>query len=110
MAALLVALVLASALPVLLPILSNVQILPGYRISVIACVFNALLQIAFIVLVERQSLQLNSSLKFAAVGIPCCILALITARRGDSRGKSPRGAIASASLGLAMWMILITLH
>jgi len=110
MAALLVALVLASVVPALLSFLSKVHIWPGYRISVIACTLSALLQIVFIVLVDRQSLLLSRSIRFAAVGVPCCILALFVAGRGNSRDNKPRGAIASASLGIAIWMILVTLH
>jgi hypothetical protein len=71
---------------------------------------SSLLQIAFIVLVGKQALPLNYSLKFAALGIPFCVLALVLARRGKQSTNRPQGAVAGAWLGLVMWMFLITLH
>jgi hypothetical protein len=71
---------------------------------------SSLLQTAFIALVWRQILTLDYSLKFATVGIPCCALAVILARRGKQQNDQPRGATVEASIGLAMWMFLITAH
>src|SRR5258708_31205722 len=109
MAMLLIALILAYSVPALVPILSKTKISPGYKMGVIAFALSSLLQIVFITFVDKHTLSLDNSLRFAAGGVPCCILALVAARKGNPLSGS-RGAIVSASFGLAMWMFLITLH
>ena len=65
------------------------------------------LQAIFVILVDRGVLTLDYSTRFAAFGIPMCILALVLAKRGhDDR----HGAIVSPSIGLVVWVILINLH
>jgi hypothetical protein len=70
---------------------------------------SSLLQITFICLVQKQVLTLDYSLKFAALGVPFCVWALVLAR-GKRSNDRPRGPVLEASLGLAMWILLITIH
>jgi hypothetical protein len=71
---------------------------------------SSLLQIAFISLVHEDVLTLDYSLKFAALGVPFCVVALVLASRGKPSSDGPRRPVLEASLGLAMWMFLTTLH
>lgn len=71
---------------------------------------SSLLQVAFIILVWREILTLDYSLRFAALGLPCCVLALILASRRKVQKDQPRGAAIEAFLGLVMWMFLISAH
>jgi hypothetical protein len=81
------------------------------RTSVLSFALSSLLQIIFITLVDRRLLTLNYSLKFAGMGIPACIVAIVLARRGNQNGHALHGVmVISASLGLAMWVLLIMLH
>ncbi len=41
------------------------------------------------------------------IRVPCCVLALVIATRGNDY---THGAIFSPSIGLVIWVILITLH
>lgn len=77
---------------------------------ILSFTLSSLLQIAFIVLVGKDMLPLSYSLKFAVLGIPFCVLALVLVRRAKQSSDPPRGVVAGAWLGLAMWMFLITLH
>jgi hypothetical protein len=72
--------------------------------------FSSLLQVAFIVLLARNLLTLDYSLRFAAFGLPLCILALVLASRRKGANDLPRGTVICAILGLVMWMFLITAH
>jgi len=70
-----------------------------------------LVQAIFIVLVEKDILALDYSLKFAVLGFPICVLSLVLVRRRKRIATDlPVGAIPDAIAGLAMWMFLIALH
>src|ERR1700737_4239557 len=71
---------------------------------------SSLLQITFIFLVQKQALTLDYSLKFAVLGVPFCVWTLVLARRAKRSNDGRRGPVLEASLGLAMWMLLITIH
>ena len=71
---------------------------------------SSLVQIVFLVLVSKRILTLDYSLRFAAFGLPLCVLALVLSRLGRQRKDQPRGAVVEAILGLLMWMFLITVH
>jgi hypothetical protein len=64
----------------------------------------------FIFLVWKQVLTLDYSLKFAALGAPFCVLALLLVRREKQPNEGTRGPVLEASVGLVMWMLLITIH
>jgi len=85
--------------------ISKASLSPALSLTV-----SSLLQMTFIFLVWKQVLTLDNSLKFAALGAPFCVLALVAARRGKQSKEEPRGPVLEASLGLAMWMLLITIH
>jgi|SRR5271154_574423 len=102
--------VLPFTLPAWRPIILRQPISTASLKPILSLTLSSLLQIAFIVLVEKQILTLTYSLKFAAWGVPFCVLALVLARGGTQPNNPLRGAIIGASLGLVMWMFLITIH
>ena len=106
-AAILIALVAASAVPACIPLLRNLPVSSKYWIAVAIFALSAFLQAALIACVARQLLTLDYSVRFAMIGIPSCLLALVIAKRGNDY---THGAIFSPSIGLVIWMILITLH
>jgi hypothetical protein len=71
---------------------------------------SSVLQVTFIVLVGRDVLPLDYSLRFAALGVPFCILALVLASRSKGASDLPRGTATCISLGLVMWIFLTTVH
>jgi hypothetical protein len=85
--------------------ISTASLSPAMSLTV-----SSLLQITFISLVQKQVLTLDYCLKFAALGVPFCVLALVLARRGKQSNDGPRRPVLEAFLGVAMWMFLITFH
>ena len=77
---------------------------------VLVLTLSSLLQATFIVLVGRNLLTLDYSLKFAALGLPLCFLALVLANRRKGANDLPRGTVICVSLGLVMWIFLTTAH
>jgi hypothetical protein len=71
---------------------------------------SSVLQVTFIVLVGKNMLTLDYSLRFAALGLPLCIFALVLASRRKGAGDLPHGTVTCISLGLVMWMFLVTVH
>lgn len=72
---------------------------------------SSLVQLIFLVLLERNILTLDYSIKFAILGLPLCVLSIVLARRRKRTATDlPDGATPGAIAGLAMWMFLITLH
>lgn len=69
-----------------------------------------LLQLIFIVRVGSGTLTLDYSLRFAAGGIPCDIASLILAARTNRNDNRPQGLVISASIGLFIWLALVSLH
>jgi len=71
---------------------------------------SSVLQVTFIVLVGKDVLTLDYSLRFAALVLPLCIFALVLASRRKGAGDLPHGTVTCISLGLVMWMFLVTVH
>ena len=71
---------------------------------------SSILQLVFIVLVGRELLLLEDSVKFAALGIPMCVWALVSASRKKLGARAPRSTVYCVVSGLIMWLFLITLH
>ncbi len=65
-------------------------------------------QLVFLFFVNSGLLTLDYSLKFAAVGIPCSVFALITSVIGGVRNSV--GISISSLCGILAWLFLITLH
>jgi hypothetical protein len=105
--AILIALVAASAVPACVPLLRHLPVSSKYWN--VAAIFSVslFLQAALIVCVAKQFLTLDYSVKFAMIGVPCCVLALVVAKKGRDY---THGAIFSPSIGLVIWLILIMLH
>jgi len=76
----------------------------------IAITIGTAVQLLFVVLVGDGTLTLDYSGRFAAAGVPCCLLAAILAKVDDSKSLVRTGVFTSVVLGLAMWLFLITLH
>jgi hypothetical protein len=103
-------LILAFAIPAWVPIIRNRQLWPKLRTPVITVTFSALLQLVFVNCVARGLFTLDYSLRFAAVGIPCSVLALVLRPKDTVTWRSRIGVILGSLLSLAMWLLLITLH
>ena len=71
---------------------------------------SSLLQVLFLVLLGTGSLLLDSSLKFAAPGLPLSIAALVLAARKKRPRDLPRGTLACTIVGVVLWFFLITAH
>jgi hypothetical protein len=56
--------------------------------------------------------QLADSIRFAAVGVPCCLLAIILAVRDATlRGSLvPLGVATASVLNIGIWLYLMILH
>jgi hypothetical protein len=97
-------------IPVWEPITSGRRRLPTYWAAVIALTFSSLLQIVFNVCVDRDLIPLAYSVKFAAVGAPCCLIAISLAMINLAKANEFRLVIGCAIMGLTMWFIFTTLH
>ena len=106
------ALILVSVIPAWVPIAWNHQLWPKLGRPVIAVTLSALVQLAFVNCVARGLFTLDYSLRFAAVGIPCSVLALVLGSKAkDSVGSRARvSVVVSSWLNLLIWLFLITLH
>jgi len=104
-------LIVLFAIPVWAPIVWNRQRWLMLKGPLIAVTLSALVQLAFVNGVQTLGLfTLDYSLRFAAVGIPCSLLALALVSK-DSVSRSARiGVIGSSLLIFAMWLFLITVH
>ena len=106
------AFVLAFALPAWVPIVRNHQLWSKLKKPVLAVTLSALLQLIFINLVGLGRLTLEYSLLFAALGSPCCVLALFLGVNAKSSVGSPAayGIMLASALGFYVWFFLITAH
>jgi hypothetical protein len=78
---------------------------------VLLLTLSSLVQVTFIVLVQKNILTLEYSFKFAIVGLPICALALVLAgRRKRAAPDLKDRTVACAIAGLTVWIFLITLH
>jgi hypothetical protein len=110
MGILLCALVCAFAIPAWIPAIKHGPLSARHRASVIVFTFAAAVQLLFVVLVSIGILTLDYSLRFATAGVPCCVLATVLAVTDDVKSPVSIGVMVSSLLGLAMWLLLITLH
>ena len=107
---LLSSLIVASAIPAWVPIIRDRKLWPKLRGPVSAITLSALLQLVFINGVTGGLFTLDYSLRFAAVGIPCGVLALALTHKESGPWHCRVGVAAGSSLSLVMWLFLITLH
>jgi len=78
---------------------------------VLLLTLSSLVQVIFIVLVQKNILTLEHSFKFAILGLPICALALVLAsRRKRAATDSKDRTVACVIAGLTVWIFLITLH
>jgi hydrogenase/urease accessory protein HupE len=97
-------------IPMWLPINSGRQLPTTYWAAVVALTFSSLLQIVFNVCVDTELIPLAYSLRFAAVGAPCCLIAMLLAIINSPKANESRRVIGCAIAGLTMWLIFTTLH
>lgn len=64
-----------------------------------------LLQIVFLIYVEKQTITLDYSSRFAALGVPCCILALVLKHKDITRQYKSGGIM----LGAILWACHVVL-
>jgi len=101
-------LIAASLVPVCSPLFRPGLLSGQFWKAIGAVAFSAYLQTIFVISVAKDMLTLDYSLRFAIVGIPSCILAIVLAKRGH--GDWRPGATISPAIGMIIWAILITLH
>ena len=106
----LILLVTCANAPAWYPLIKKRQLPRSYRVAVMFLTLSSLLQLVFIVCVGARLIPLDYSLRFAAVGIPCAGLAIGFAFRKEQKLAMPRGASIGSSLGLVIWLFLITIH
>ena len=92
-----------------LPIVQRRGLSPPLWRALIALTFSSLLQMAFIICVGTL-FTLDYSLRFATVGLPCCVMSLVLARTDAAKAKAYRQIVLGASWGIAIWIVFITLH
>jgi hypothetical protein len=107
---LLSALILVFAIPAWVPIVWNRQRWPKLRRPLIATTLSALVQLAFVNCVQTGLFTLDYSLRFAAAGIPCSILALVLGSKSNASSRARGTVIVSSSLPLLVRLFLITVH
>ena len=71
---------------------------------------SSLVQFVFIVCVGARLIPLDYSLRFAAVGIPCAVIAIGFALSREQNFAMPREASIGSTMGLVVWLLLITMH
>ena len=98
------------AAPAWLPIIRNRQLWPKLMQPLIAFSVSGALQLVFVNGVAMKLFLLNYSLRFAAIGVPCGILALVLCARSGASSSARVGVVVSSWLSLAMWLFFITLH
>jgi hypothetical protein len=103
-------LVIIFATPAWVPIIRNRQLWPKLRQSLIALSLSGALQLVFVNGVALELFLLNYSLRFAAIGVPCSVLALVLCARSGVSSSARVGVVVSSWLSLAMWLLFITLH
>lgn len=106
MVAVLAALIFAFAIPAWVPVIRNHLLWPALRLPVVLFTISEILQFVFLGCVGTGLFTLEYSRKFAAIGIPCCVLSLVS---GIRPAKSA-GVIVSSSLSLVGWLFFISLH
>jgi hypothetical protein len=106
---LLSAVIVGFLIPAWLPIAWGGNSSPNRWKPLVLVTTSLLLELLFVNLITFGPLTLDYSLRFAAVGVPTSILALVLALKMD-RNAAPRGLFVSSGLSLLMWFFLITMH
>jgi hypothetical protein len=106
----LILLVICASAPAWYSLIKEGPLPRSYRISVSFLTLSLLLQLVFITCVGARLITLDYSLRFAAVGIPCAVIAIGFAFIKEQEFATPRGASIGSSLGLVIWLLLITMH
>ncbi|MBS1806551.1 MAG: hypothetical protein JST28_24665 [Acidobacteria bacterium] len=101
-------LIAASLIPICIPLLKRWPLSSQYWRSACIAGLGSDLQAVFVVVVARVSLSLSYSIRFAAIGVSSCVLAIILAMKGDDRWRP--GVTITSSIGLCIWAILVSLH
>lgn len=105
-----VLLVICANAPAWYSLIKKRQLPRSYRISVMFLTLSALIQLVFIVCVGARLVTLDYSPRFAAVGIPCAVIAIGFSLNNERNFTIPRGALVGSSIGLVIWVLLITMH
>jgi hypothetical protein len=84
----------------------------GSWLPCIAITVSSCMQFLFIVCLYRNLVLLDSSMRFARIGAPFCLIALLLAVGSRSLRADGRGGriIVSAFLGLTIWGFFLTAH
>jgi len=108
--------ILLTVLVVVFAIPAWVSVVQGHKVwrtvwqPLIALSVSEALQLVFVNGVARGIFRLEHSLRFAAIGVPCSIVALVLCTRYKFASRARIGIVATAWLTLGMWFLLITLH
>ena len=78
-------LIAASLIPICIPLLKRWPLSNQYWRSACIAALSSGLQAVFVVSVAKNVPTLNYSVRFAAIGVPACILALVLAIKGNDR-------------------------
>jgi len=103
-------LVILSSTPAWYSLIKNGQLPRSCRFSVLFLTLSSLLQLAFIACVGARLITLDYSLRFAAAGIPCAVIAIGFALSKEQKVAAPRGILVGPTLGLVIWLVLVMLH
>ncbi len=106
---LLSALILAFAIPAWTPVVWETNLWPKLWKPLSLVTLSLIGELAFVNSITFGPLTLDYSLRFAAVGIPLSILAIVLVLR-RSIGPAAVGLVISSVLCLTMWFFLITVH
>ena len=98
----------ASLIPLSIPLFKRDSLSSQYWKSACIAALSSGLQAVFVVSVAKNVPTLNYSVRFAAIGVPACILAIVLAIKGNDRWRA--GVTMTSSIGLFIWAILVTLH
>jgi hypothetical protein len=99
------AVVLALAIPACLSVLIHRQAWPRLRSSAIAFCISEILQLVFVICAGMDWVALHHSRVFAAVGAPCCVVAVVLGVKGRNIG-----AVISACLSMLGWLFFVSVH
>ncbi|MFZ3213515.1 MAG: hypothetical protein WA188_18580 [Terriglobales bacterium] len=106
----LIAIVVGSAVPAWPMFSRTSQLESQLRTSLIAFAISELLLLIFLAALCVRFLTLNYSIKFAAVGVPCCILAFALAATRAPRGADSGAVAVGSALNFVMWVFLCMVH
>ena len=73
-------------------------------------VAGELLQLVFIICLNAGLTELDSSLRFAGIGVPIWSLAIIVASISEAKVLRKAAVIGGSVFGIGVWLFLITVH